>query len=300
MHELTITPQGHLLVRETPLETPDRKPSKALLEAYRESPARGMLYSASEEMDAVLPPSFEFARSIARLYLTNLCKAATAEPGEAVPEIPPPAADLDRAVLQAPPMTGLEYLTPEVLADWWRDLDSLARGEIAKHPGGAQGYLRERNPQWRFVGRVTFHLAENKREPGLPVRLPGHVRQRPDAAGQGEARTPRPGASAVRRGAEPRGDAQPAAPDLEGRRILGIDPTARRFRGDLSPPRVVAARGVRLPQGDPPLRIERPDRAGAGLVERPEADPAPRQREDRLEESGGHRRRRDAANSPSA
>lgn len=168
MHELTITPQGHLLVRESLLETSTAKLSKGVLEAYRESAARGMLYSASEATDAALPPSFEFARTIARLYLTALCKAAGAEPGAPVPELPPPAADLDRAVLQAPPMTGLEYLTPDVLADWWRDLDSLARGEIKKHPGGAHGYLRERNPQWRFVGRVTFHLAENKRNPDYP------------------------------------------------------------------------------------------------------------------------------------
>jgi len=48
-----------------------------------------MLYSASEELDAVLPVSFEFARSIARLYLTNLCKAATGESGESIPELPP-------------------------------------------------------------------------------------------------------------------------------------------------------------------------------------------------------------------
>ncbi len=168
MDELTISPQGHLLVRETSLEAAERKPSKALLEAYGESPARGMLHSASVEMDAVLPASFEFARSIARLYLTNLCKAATSEPGVPIPEIPPPVADLERAVLQAPPMTGLEYLTADVLANWWQDLDSLTRGEIAKHPGGAQGYLRERNPHWRFVGRVTLHLAENKRNPDYP------------------------------------------------------------------------------------------------------------------------------------
>ena len=168
MHELTISPQGHLLVREAPLAPAERKPSKALLEAYGESAVRGMLHSGSVEMEAVLPPSFEFARSIARLYLTNLCKAATSEPGVAIPQIPPPVADLERAVLQAPPMIGLEYLTAEVLAHWWRDLDSLTRGEIAKHPGGAQGYLRERNPQWRFVGRVTLHLAENKRSPDYP------------------------------------------------------------------------------------------------------------------------------------
>ncbi|MEO6809048.1 MAG: ATP-dependent helicase, partial [Isosphaeraceae bacterium] len=168
MYELAISPQGHLFVRETPNELPGRKPSKPLLDAYGASPAQGMLHSGSAEMDAVLPASFEFARSIARLYLTNLCNAATSEPGVPIPEIPPPMADLERAVLQAPPMIGLEYLTPEVLANWWRDLDSLTRGEIARHPDGAQGYLRERNPQWRFVGRVTLHLAENKRNPDYP------------------------------------------------------------------------------------------------------------------------------------
>jgi superfamily II DNA or RNA helicase len=166
-HELTITPHGHLHVRELPGETRDRPVSKALLAAYEISPARGMLFSATEATDAALPPAFEFVRSVGRLYLTHLCRAAFAEPG-AVPETPPPTADLDRAVLQAPPMTGLEYLTPEVLAGWWRDLDALVREEIAGHSGGAQEYLRERNPQWRFVGRVTFHLAENKRNPDYP------------------------------------------------------------------------------------------------------------------------------------
>ena len=168
MFDLTITPQGHLLVRESPQEPADRRPSKALLSAYAESPAHGLLHSASEEMEAALPVSFEFARSIARLYLTDLCKAATGEAGEAIPDLPPPTAALDWAILQAPPMIGLEYLTLDVLSSWWRDLDSLTRGEIAKHPQGAQGYLRARNPQWRFVGRVTFHLAENKRDPEYP------------------------------------------------------------------------------------------------------------------------------------
>ncbi len=168
MCELTISPQGHLLVRGTTPEPAEGTLSKPLLAAYGESPARGMLHSASAEMDAVLPMSFEFARSIARLYLTNLCKVANSESGAPIPEIPPPVADLEQAVLQAPPMTGLEYLTPEVLANWWQDLDSLTRGEIAKHPGGIRGYLGGRNPQWRFVGRVTLHLAENKRNPDYP------------------------------------------------------------------------------------------------------------------------------------
>ena len=168
MHELTITPQGHLLLRETSSEGADRAVSKGLLDAYAESPARGMLHSASEDVTAALPAPFEFARSIARLYFTNLCRVAIAETGGAIPEVPPPSADLDHAVLQAPPMTGLEYLNADVLAGWWHDLDVLVRSEIQRHSGGAQGYLRERNARWRFVGRVTFHLAENKRDPEYP------------------------------------------------------------------------------------------------------------------------------------
>ena len=168
MHELTITPEGHLLVRETSLDTSDCKPPKRLLEAYAQSAASGMLVSATTEMDTPLPPAFEFARSIARLYITNLCHAAITEPGGSIPELPAPSADLEHAVLQAPPMTGLEYLSESVLSNWWRDLDSLARSEIASHPDGSQGYLRERNPQWRYVGRVTLHLAENKRNPDYP------------------------------------------------------------------------------------------------------------------------------------
>jgi superfamily II DNA or RNA helicase len=168
MHELTISPQGHLLVRESLLGTLNQEPSKGLLEAYQESAARGMLYSASQEMEAASPPSFEFARSFARLYLTTLCKAATGEPGQPIPELPPPTTDLEQKILQAPPMIGLEYLSPEALSGWWRELDILTRSEVRTHPGGAQGYLRERNAQWRFVGRVTFHLAENKRDRDYP------------------------------------------------------------------------------------------------------------------------------------
>ena len=168
MDELTITPQGHLLVRETTAEETGRPPSKALVRAFRASPARGMLHAAVEEADAPLPAAFDFARSIARLYLADLCKVAAGPPDAPIPDLPPPAADLDRAIRNAPPLTGLEYLTLEAVTDWWRALDDLVRVEVAAHPAGVAGYLRDRDPRWRFVGRVTFHLAENKRDADHP------------------------------------------------------------------------------------------------------------------------------------
>ena len=47
MTELTITPLGHLLVRDAPPGTAGPEPPPAVLAAYRDGPARGMLASAA-------------------------------------------------------------------------------------------------------------------------------------------------------------------------------------------------------------------------------------------------------------
>jgi non-specific serine/threonine protein kinase len=65
-------------------------------------------------------------------------------------------------------MRGGEYLSADMLARLWRSLDELVRVEIARHPQGAGAWLKESHPLWRMVGRVTFHLAENKRHPTHP------------------------------------------------------------------------------------------------------------------------------------
>lgn len=168
MHELTVTPSGQIRIRESQNEHVDSDRLKGLVEAYQQSVAQGMLQSATDSMGGELPASFEFVRSVARLYLTNLSKSALAEMGHEIGDLPPPVAELERLILQAPPMIGLEYVTSEVLSNWWNQLDILTRKEIKSHSGGAEGFLKDRIPQWRSVGRVTFHLAENKRNTQYP------------------------------------------------------------------------------------------------------------------------------------
>jgi hypothetical protein len=81
---------------------------------------------------------------------------------------PPTEGDLAATVLSGPPIRGLEYLNAELLKEWWADLSILVRKEVQASGHGVQEYLRERNPLWRAVGRVSFHLAENKRDPDYP------------------------------------------------------------------------------------------------------------------------------------
>src|SRR5258705_262572 len=125
----------------------------------------GILHLSTAELQTSLPAEFSFARDLGRAYLTQLCHTPeVAGQAEFPPVSPPTEGDLAAMVLSAPPMRGLEYLNPGLLREWWADLDTLVRKEVQASGQGVQEYLQERNPLWRTVGRVSFHLAENKRD----------------------------------------------------------------------------------------------------------------------------------------
>ena len=67
-----------------------------------------------------------------------------------------------------PPMQGAEYLTEGVLSEIWTDLDAWVRREVAGRSDGLAGFLKDRAALWHQVGRVCFHLAENRRDPDYP------------------------------------------------------------------------------------------------------------------------------------
>ena len=65
-------------------------------------------------------------------------------------------------------MRGLEYLVPEVLTNLWLDLLNQAHEQALASSGGLDGLLQAINPDWQPLGRVTFHLAENKKDESRP------------------------------------------------------------------------------------------------------------------------------------
>jgi non-specific serine/threonine protein kinase len=187
---LSISPHGRLFVEESDADgaaPPDGPLAKRLRSAFAESPARGLLHLATTELQSHLTPDFAFARDFAREYLTRLCHVPPGDDGASAAPAPvtPPATDeLGALALRAPPMRGLEYLNAEAMAAWWSELDALVRNEAAAAPGGVAAYLREKNPVWRTVGRVTFHLAENKRDPDYPFAFMAAYASRLSAQGR--------------------------------------------------------------------------------------------------------------------
>ncbi len=173
MAELVLTPAGHLSLVEA--ATPNaaalsQSLTNALRNAFEKSPSEGLLLLATLRHAEELPAEFAYWRRFGERYLTELCHIP--EQSENLKEpIPPPREELAEMAAAAPPMRGGEYLRAETMERLWTDLDAYVRGEISKSSegeGGLSAWLRKRSPLWHRVGRVCFHLAENKRDSEYP------------------------------------------------------------------------------------------------------------------------------------
>jgi len=165
--EPALSPSGRLYLdaAEAPGGTPE---IQRLCRLWNEDSSAGLLELAGEAWGATPSPALRFWREFARGYLTALCHMPGLETDFSARPAEPGRDELRAMSERVPPMKGLEYLTPEILLRLWRELDERARLEAAGHPGGISAWLKDRDPNWRLVGRVTFHLAENKRHPRLP------------------------------------------------------------------------------------------------------------------------------------
>jgi len=166
--ELCLSPSGRLYLAEGEADgvpQPEAAVSR-WRRAFDASAAEGCLALAA--CNEPLPPSLAFGRAFARLYLTALCHAPR-DGGAGFPEMPPPAAaDWERWRESAPPLRGMEFFDADRARALWLEIDGAARGQAGDAPGGADAFLHAINPAWRTVGRVTFHLAENKKNPERP------------------------------------------------------------------------------------------------------------------------------------
>ncbi|MDR0871221.1 MAG: hypothetical protein LBN39_10560, partial [Planctomycetaceae bacterium] len=138
-----------------------------------ENYAEGLLQLATTDLTKPLPPDWDFLRQVVQNYLTKLCHLPQLGNADTVvndvpPLEPPTLWDNAMFLVNAPPINGAEYLTSDALTEWWTELDKYVRSQIKQHSAGAADWIQKQNPLWRTVGRVTFHLAENKRDEYRP------------------------------------------------------------------------------------------------------------------------------------
>ena len=176
--ELAVSPSGRMAIVQTAADADESSAGRAnglsssgtktLTNAFASGRSEGLFKLAALKFEGSLPASLGYWREFAARYLTELCHTPESEDNDIAPIPPPNSAEVAKAILSVPPMRGAEYVTASVLESVWQDLDMWVRGEIASSKQGLAAFLKERAPLWHSVGRVCFHLAENRRDPNHP------------------------------------------------------------------------------------------------------------------------------------
>ncbi len=177
-----VTPHGHLRLAPDSAAPPlPAALAQRLSAAFARGSGHGLLHLGAAEVGSILPPSWAWWRDFAARYVTALC--ATPE-GDAIAT--PDKQALDALIADAPPMTGAEYLTTEVLIAFWTALDTALRDELVASNGPLQEFLRSLHPVWNLVGRVHFNLAENRRDAEAPFAFLATYTSRVSAHGKAQ------------------------------------------------------------------------------------------------------------------
>lgn len=181
---LQLTPKGHLQFGAEP-DAPLLSDALAdrLAAAFARGTGHGLLQLGAAEVTTALPPLWAFWRDFATRFVTAL--TATPEDGEIAVDAPD-AQTTETLCLDAPPMTGAEYLTPETFRVLWSEIEAAVKTELAACGGSLLDLLKSKHPAWNLVGRVHFNLAENRKDAEYPFAFLATYTSRLSAHGKAQ------------------------------------------------------------------------------------------------------------------
>ncbi len=116
-------------------------------------------------------PAFAFWKDFVRLYLSLFTAVPDLDSRDLSRNpvgIAMPADDLSRMLLTLPPMKGAEYADEACLRGLWGGIEEALGREILESGKTAGLYFAARHSHWSLLGRVCFHLAENKKSQSQP------------------------------------------------------------------------------------------------------------------------------------
>lgn len=131
---------------------------------FDEDYSAGLLRLGLANFTMPLPPSLSYWQRFAQIFLTEICKLSTYEEKDIVI----PRLELDGLLKRAPFMRGADLLDIEMLAALWRNLTRSFFSNLEHFGNNLQAFFQAHNSTWNMVGRVCFHLAENKNNDDKP------------------------------------------------------------------------------------------------------------------------------------
>jgi non-specific serine/threonine protein kinase len=140
----------------------------AIAAAFAAGVGKGTLHLGAVEVGTSLPPAFAYFRELGHELVARVCAHPELEKLRDQVRIEPPLDRFEQMARAVPPIPGAEYVTADALATTWQEAQEALRQELAAWRGPIAQWLHGKSAAWATVGRVCFHLAENKRDPDAP------------------------------------------------------------------------------------------------------------------------------------
>ena len=163
---VVIMPDGSIQLEWTPATGRINQHSDHLqneiYEQYSADPKNWLFYLGFCNKKITLSPSLSFWRRFSNLFIHKLKLTPDLEELRGNIVIPLTEEEITQLQNQIPMMPGSEYLQEEVLLELWETLHEIFSQKIAAYDGSVEGFFKEYSPDVHLVGRIYFHLVENK------------------------------------------------------------------------------------------------------------------------------------------
>ncbi len=160
-----ISPEGFLLdwqpVRE-PMDESQDSFQKLLFEEWRQDSFRTLFHLAFREIPATLSDSIQFLKIVSDAFIKSLKKQPDIEFLRENAVIKPEEEEIQSIINAAPFMNGTKYLDGQWIRHIWARLEEVFKEEIRNFQGSVAEYFASKNSDAKLIGRIFFHLVENK------------------------------------------------------------------------------------------------------------------------------------------
>ena len=156
---------------------------KEIFDRYSDKSDAWLFFLGFSDLQIPLPPSLDYWRRFSGLFAGKLCRTPDLEELRERVKIPLSEEELQSHLAAAPLMTGVEYLGEELLEARWTALNRAFSSAIQTYEGSVEGFIRSYSPNAHLVGRVFFHLVENK-DPDYPFAFMATYTTRLDSRGK--------------------------------------------------------------------------------------------------------------------
>ena len=141
-----------------------RQLEEAVYKAYSSEGSRDWLvFIGFCDKTIPLSASLDFFRQAAGDFADAVCRIPEIEELREVVSVSPDPETIAGRLDNLPPMAGAEYVGPDFLHNLWQRLNKAFSRALAAWSGSVEDYIRSIRPDAQLVGRVYFHLVENKK-----------------------------------------------------------------------------------------------------------------------------------------